>query len=139
VKALLIAPVASALAATVALARCSLCGCAWCHCGPLHVIATNTTITWMMFETSNLPLSLLAGTIVKPVRGEEPRDHGESFFRRRRPTVMPMPSSCSRPGSFPDVLQSITLQDYTQAGSPLTPGRLRRRRRGTSSSRPPAS
>jgi ABC-type glycerol-3-phosphate transport system substrate-binding protein len=74
----------------------------------------NVTITWMMFETSNLPLSYWQDIVDR--------------FEAKNPgiTVKLLPSPTTdrdayakqllASGQFPDVLQSITLQDYTQQG-----------------------
>jgi hypothetical protein len=74
----------------------------------------NVTITWMMFETSNLPLSYWQDIVNR--------------FEAKNPgiTVKLLPSPTTdrdayakqllASGQFPDVLQSITLQDYTSQG-----------------------
>lgn len=74
----------------------------------------NVTITWMMFETSNLPLSYWQDIVNR--------------FEAKNPgiTVKLLPSPTTdrdayakqllASGQFPDVLQSITLQDYTAQG-----------------------
>jgi ABC-type glycerol-3-phosphate transport system substrate-binding protein len=74
----------------------------------------NVTITWMMFETSNLPLSYWQDIVDR--------------FEAKNPgiTVKLLPSPTTdrdayakqllASGQFPDVLQSITVQDYTQQG-----------------------
>ena len=96
--ALLVAASLAALGATAASAR--------------H--RDNVTITWMMFETSNLPLSYWQDIVNR--------------FEAKNPgiTVKLLPSPTTdrdayakqllASGQFPDVLQSITLQDYTQQG-----------------------
>lgn len=96
--ALLIAASVVALSATAATAR--------------H--RDNVTITWMMFETSNLPLSYWQDIVNR--------------FEAKNPgiTVKLLPSPTTdrdayakqllASGQFPDVLQSITIQDYTQQG-----------------------
>src|ERR1700745_1369117 len=72
------------------------------------------TITWMMFETSNLPLSYWQDIVNR--------------FQAANPgitvTLLPSPTTdrdayakqLLASGQFPDVLQSITLQDYTSQG-----------------------
>jgi ABC-type glycerol-3-phosphate transport system substrate-binding protein len=74
----------------------------------------NVSITWMMFETSNLPLSYWQDIVTR--------------FEAANPgiTVKLLPSPTTdrdayakqllASGQFPDVLQSITLQDYTSQG-----------------------
>ena len=74
----------------------------------------NVTINWMMFETSNLPLSYWQDIVNR--------------FEAANPgiTVKLLPSPTTdrdayakqllASGQFPDVLQSITLQDYTSQG-----------------------
>jgi len=71
-------------------------------------------ITWMMFETSNLPLSYWQDIVNR--------------FEAKNPgitvTLLPSPTTdrdayakqLLASGQFPDVLQSITLQDYTSQG-----------------------
>jgi len=74
----------------------------------------NITITWMMFQTPNLPLSYWQDIV--------------SRFEAKNPGInvqlLPSPTldrdayakQLLASGQFPDVLQSITLQDYTQQG-----------------------
>jgi multiple sugar transport system substrate-binding protein len=74
----------------------------------------NVTITWMMFETSNLPLSYWQDIVNR--------------FEAANPGItvklLPAPTTdrdayakqLLASGQFPDVLQSITLQDYTSQG-----------------------
>jgi ABC-type glycerol-3-phosphate transport system substrate-binding protein len=74
----------------------------------------NVTITWMMFTTSNLPLSYWQDIVNR--------------FEAKNPgiTVKLLPSPTTdrdgyakqllASGQFPDVLQSITLQDYASQG-----------------------
>ena len=74
----------------------------------------NVNITWMMFETSNLPLSYWQD-IVNRFEAANP---GTTV------TLLPSPTTdrdayakqLLASGQFPDVLQSITLQDYTSQG-----------------------
>src|SRR5438445_5193597 len=74
----------------------------------------NVTITWMMFETSNLPLSYWQDIV----------DRFEAANPGITVKLLPSPTTdrdayakqLLASGQFPDVLQSITLQDYTSQG-----------------------
>lgn len=74
----------------------------------------NITITWMMFETSNLPLSYWQDIV----------DRFEAGNPGITVKLLPSPTTdrdayakqLLASGQFPDVLQSITLQDYAGQG-----------------------
>src|SRR5712691_3509571 len=74
----------------------------------------SVNITWMMFETSNLPLSYWQDIV----------NRFESANPGITVTLLPSPTTdrdayakqLLASGQFPDVLQSITLQDYTSQG-----------------------
>jgi raffinose/stachyose/melibiose transport system substrate-binding protein len=74
----------------------------------------NVTITWMMFETPNLPLSYWQN-IVNRFEAANP---GVSVQLLPSPTTDRdgYAKQLLASGQFPDVLQSITLQNYTSQG-----------------------
>jgi raffinose/stachyose/melibiose transport system substrate-binding protein len=96
----------------------------------------NVNIRWMMFETPNLPHSYWQQIV--------------SRFEAKNPGInvqlLPSPTldrdgyakQLLASGQFPDVLQSITLQDYAKQGL-LYAWRLLNRRRGACSSPMPVS
>jgi multiple sugar transport system substrate-binding protein len=74
----------------------------------------DVTVTWMMFETANLPLSYWQGIV----------DRFEAANPGIKVKLLPTPSldrdgyakQLLASGQFPDVLQSITVQDYASQG-----------------------
>jgi len=74
----------------------------------------NITITWMMFQTPNLPLSYWQDIVNR----FEAKNPGINVQLLPSPTLDrdAYAKQLLASGQFPDVLQSITLQDYTQQG-----------------------
>jgi raffinose/stachyose/melibiose transport system substrate-binding protein len=74
----------------------------------------NITITWMMFQTPNLPLSYWQDIVNR----FEAKNAGIKVQLLPSPTLDrdAYAKQLLASGQFPDVLQSITLQDYTQQG-----------------------
>src|SRR5258708_3645457 len=107
--------------AAVVVALAAVCVSALTATAATNRHRDNVNITWMMFETSNLPLSYWQDIVNR--------------FEAKNPgitvTLLPSPTTdrdayakqLLASGQFPDVLQSITLQDYTSQGLlyPWTP------------------
>jgi ABC-type glycerol-3-phosphate transport system substrate-binding protein len=74
----------------------------------------NVTITWMTFETPNLPASYWDDIVTR----FEAANPGITVKRLVTPTLDrdAYAKQLLASGQFPDVLQSITLQDYTSQG-----------------------
>ena len=74
----------------------------------------NVTISWMMFQTPNLPLSYWQDIVNR----FEAKNPGIKVQLLPSPTLDrdAYAKQLLASGQFPDVLQSITLQDYTQQG-----------------------
>ena len=100
--------------AAVVVALAAVCVSALTATAATNRHRDNVNITWMMFETSNLPLSYWQDIVNR--------------FQAANPgitvTLLPSPTTdrdayakqLLASGQFPDVLQSITLQDYTSQG-----------------------